>query len=461
MRQFYTLDSDDNFSIAETARKLQISSLDLKKEVSDSKLKSASGMGKRQVSETEQLSAESLGAKITTDYSSLNSNEFQLRDYQLELAEDGIKGDNTIICAPTGSGKTHTAAYICYQRCKKMKVEKYLSPKIIFVVPLRALKEQQKIAFKVYFDFIITIDDEVTVKQALTNDNQNPLVIMMTGQNLLNALNEPESSGQKVKIDEIDILVMDECHHTIKNHPYAKIMQHCIQSKYSNRKVPQLIGLSASLGAGFKGEELVSDDISKTLNHYVKLCAFYHTYRIAHVKKHKEHLKTIVNSSREQILEVEERKHGKFKDFLMEISHRIMDDSEVIFPSKDARHEIDSTNFEQWIVNLGQNASTNGEVVTKDACFYLERFRKAYLLYENFQIIDGYEYLKELFESSDLEVSPINRKKWSKLFFNYQNLIEEEIRNDCLENNELVEKLLKEIADIFKTNENSQGMKKI
>jgi hypothetical protein len=58
----------------------------------------------------------------------------QLRAYQLELAESALAGNNCIICAPTGSGKTMTAAHICRERMRLARPHRF---KTLFIVCIR------------------------------------------------------------------------------------------------------------------------------------------------------------------------------------------------------------------------------------------------------------------------------------------------------------------------------------
>ena len=51
-----------------------------------------------------------------------------------------------------------------------------------------------------------------------------------------------------ISISNLALLVMDECHHAVKNHPYSKIMTDWYHpAKKKGRAVPKVLGLSASI----------------------------------------------------------------------------------------------------------------------------------------------------------------------------------------------------------------------
>ena len=63
-------------------------------------------------------------------------------------------------------------------------------------------------------------------------------VLIMTHQILLNML-----SHGYIKASNINLLILDECHHCDKNHPYAKIMERVEESSDQ----PRIMGLTASI----------------------------------------------------------------------------------------------------------------------------------------------------------------------------------------------------------------------
>lgn len=55
--------------------------------------------------------------------------ELELREYQKELAAPAIAGKNTIICAPTNSGKTYVAIEIAKQHLDSFSAEAEIAGK--------------------------------------------------------------------------------------------------------------------------------------------------------------------------------------------------------------------------------------------------------------------------------------------------------------------------------------------
>lgn len=83
--------------------------------------------------------------------------QFQLRLYQHELASPALKDKNSIICAPTNSGKTYVAIAIAKQHLAKrnaggdgVAVSQFPRPKVLFIVNKVNLVLQQRQRFDYY-----------------------------------------------------------------------------------------------------------------------------------------------------------------------------------------------------------------------------------------------------------------------------------------------------------------------
>lgn len=210
----------------------------------------------------------------------LEDEKIKLRKYQKELSRPGIEGHNQIICAPTGSGKTYTAGYICQQQ--RLRAEKEGRRfKAIFIVCIRNLITQQSDALRdiIGKDIVQGADD----KLSLATCSEYFDVVVATAQLLVNELR----SGH-MQITDLDLLIMDECHHTDLCHPYATIMEAYYAARHhdSRARLPQIIGLTASLGVG-------SDDAAPA-EHYVRICANLDCSLITHVKENCEELERYV-----------------------------------------------------------------------------------------------------------------------------------------------------------------------
>ncbi|XP_078592219.1 ATP-dependent RNA helicase DHX58-like [Branchiostoma floridae x Branchiostoma japonicum] len=181
-----------------------------------------------------------------------------LRNYQKELAEPGIQGKNTVVCAPTGSGKTHVAMYIIKEHLDKRIFiksgdQKENVAKVVVLTPEVTILDQHYRTLCRFLPLYRTgkRSGSYVTKRPFEDIVESNDITVATPQILLNALHE-----KTVKITDFSLIVVDECHHTRKDASYNKIMAEYLKIKLAaplpQTRLPQIVGLSASPGAGGK-----------------------------------------------------------------------------------------------------------------------------------------------------------------------------------------------------------------
>ena len=324
-----------------------------------------------------------LKSAISIDYPVSFRKNIGLRKYQLELAMPGLDGKNSIICAPTGSGKTYTAGHVIESQMKKGR------GLALFIVPTRNLMLQQRDAVRdiVADDILVTsLKDEAFLGEEIAKFN----VITLTAQLLLNAL----KSGE-VRITDIDLLVIDECHHTDLDHPYNMIMLCYRKEKMKNPhcKLPQILGLTASLGVG---------DNEDPIPHYIKLCANLDCKGITHVRdetNYEELLKHNPKPLQKQIISVDDRPSSDPFSFLL---HRLMTRIQELVGLKIDDNAFGSQPYENWVVCRREDAEIKRERDVAVACRFLQEINLALFYYSDFRGKDALDHLDNtIIESSE------------------------------------------------------------
>ncbi|KAM9642110.1 antiviral innate immune response receptor RIG-I [Trichechus inunguis] len=360
--------------------------------------------------EYQNLSQSSCPPSSEVSYTNLYS-PLKPRNYQLELALPAKNGKNTIICAPTGCGKTFVSILICEHHLKKFPQGQ--KGKIVFFAIQIPVYEQQKSVFSKYFERLgYTVagisgatSEEVPVRQIIENND----IIILTPQILVNNL----KNGTIPSLSVFTLMIFDECHNTSKHHPYNMIMFNYLDQKLdgSSDPLPQVVGLTASVGVGD------AKNITEAVAYICKLCASLDTSVIATVKDNLEELEEVVYKPQKCFRKVETWTTNKFKCIISQLMMETENMAKNVFEelgtltlenlSHIQSRKFGTQKYEQWIVAVQkvcmvlQMPDKNEESRICKALFlytsHLRKYNDALIISEHARVKDALDYLKDFF----------------------------------------------------------------
>ncbi len=136
----------------------------------------------------------------------------QLREYQRDALEYSLSRDSSVCVLPTGTGKTLVGLAWCCALLNQGKARR-----ILVIEPTRFLVEQM---FRYYLRNSNFNENQVNMIYGIVSREErvgkwsNGLIVVSTSQTAFNDLD----------FLDFDAVVVDECHHTVGQHAFAKLM---------------------------------------------------------------------------------------------------------------------------------------------------------------------------------------------------------------------------------------------
>ncbi|XP_064622547.1 uncharacterized protein LOC135484794 [Lineus longissimus] len=177
---------------------------------------------------------------------------YPVRDYQLNIVQSAIYR-NTLVCLPTGLGKTFIAAVVMYNYFMW-----YPSGKVVFMAPTKPLVAQQIEACYNIMGIPQTHTAEMTGAMSPVERVkawQTKRLFFLTPQVMMNDL-----SRGALPADQVKCLVVDEAHKAQGNHAYCQVVRDIL--KYS--KDFRVLALSATPGSDIKSVQQVITNLCIT-----------------------------------------------------------------------------------------------------------------------------------------------------------------------------------------------------
>ena len=387
----------------------------------------------------------------------------QVRSYQKELIDKihkaEAKGHNAIVCAPTGSGKTLVAASYCVDVLMEARETSTVDAPntcIYFLVPTNHLVDQQAKYISEYVENCsvgqISGDqsDETTLhEQSRIND-----IVVMTPMILVNALRE---SDPQIKLSDALLLVLDECHHTEKDHPYMKVMDIYLKQKLCCKDgavkaaLPRVLGMTATLGAGSVSTPRDAE------SHVLTLCANLDALEVIKVTENCDELYKYVSHPHTEMKPVAKRLigdpfHCKIVEIMIKIQRKSSCRLELPFEYGSLKYE---TAINQRRVALEEEGDHEGLVFVRNLIVY----NRCLQIYQDMRKEEALEFLRRTFYNETVKAesdSKLGRLINNEAEVNVDQFLElQQVRSS--DNPKLIE-LKRLLLEEFKKSDKARGI---
>ncbi|XP_043916940.1 antiviral innate immune response receptor RIG-I [Protopterus annectens] len=327
-----------------------------------------------------------------------------LREYQKELAQPTFGGANTIICAPTGSGKTIVALEITERHLKQNSGSKKM---VVFLTTKVPVCEQQYQLFKKHFEpsgyNVVGLYGETADATPRGKLIEKSDIVVLTAQILVNCLDD----GSIPSLSVFTLLIFDECHNTARRHPYNVMMSRYLDIKLGRcaSTLPQVVGLTASVGVG------TAKNVTEAISYICHICANLDVTIISTVQKNVAELEHFIYRPKKYFEQVHKRVNDHFKDDISEIMAKVEGMARKIHPidelSNIKNREHGTQKYEQWIVDVQKRCRTlqlkdrNEESRLCRSLFslteVLRKYNDALIINEDARTKDAVAYLEKFF----------------------------------------------------------------